>query len=346
MKKTLQRFGIVTVGLSLCLWSCKEQDGLVKPSDAGSAIAKEVFVKDGRLVFDSKESFWKQVDALKTPESIVAFDNKFEGFTSMKEKYNELLKHDIGNAIKDGSLKDYEYSYEVSTNSDGSKEYDIAMKDNVISALLSNRGLVQMGSVVYKINDKEITEVPEENLNELFVQNSKVSKIVEVKRFSLTDKSNKSAKILGSSFDGELNVQEYTPSGFAARRFRTYGSLSIWGGRARWTFYVTHKRNNWYGWGNANTNEWIFNVNGNVLATSIYGNQYPGLFSSAWTGNDTGDITYSNSVSIDDLTGGNSSSISYCGLYMTGSWSAMSHDGVRRFYNVSSNYPSGLTASW
>jgi hypothetical protein len=133
MKKTLQRLGIVTVGLSLCLWSCKEQDGILKPSDTGTAIAKEVFVKDGRLVFDSKESFWKQVDALKTPESIVAFNNKFEGFTSMKESYDELLKHDIGNAIKDGSLKNYEYSYEVSTNSDGSKEYDIAVKDNVIS---------------------------------------------------------------------------------------------------------------------------------------------------------------------------------------------------------------------
>ena len=33
MKKTLQRLGIVTVGLSLCLWSCKEQDKTVQPSE-------------------------------------------------------------------------------------------------------------------------------------------------------------------------------------------------------------------------------------------------------------------------------------------------------------------------
>jgi hypothetical protein len=33
MKKTLQRLGIVTVGLSLCLWSCKEQDKNVQPSE-------------------------------------------------------------------------------------------------------------------------------------------------------------------------------------------------------------------------------------------------------------------------------------------------------------------------
>ena len=127
MKKTLQSLSIVMVGLSLCLWSCKEQDGLLKPSEDGTAIAKEAFLKDGRLVFNSKESFWRQVDALKTPESIVTFDNKFKGFTSMNEKYDELLKHNIGVAINDGSLKDYEFSYQVTTNQDGSKEYDIAL---------------------------------------------------------------------------------------------------------------------------------------------------------------------------------------------------------------------------
>ena len=40
MKKTLQRLGIVTVGLSLCLWSCKEQDKNVQPSE--DVIAKEL----------------------------------------------------------------------------------------------------------------------------------------------------------------------------------------------------------------------------------------------------------------------------------------------------------------
>ncbi len=40
MKKTLQRLGIATVGLSLCLWSCKEQDKNVQPSE--DVIAKEL----------------------------------------------------------------------------------------------------------------------------------------------------------------------------------------------------------------------------------------------------------------------------------------------------------------
>jgi Protein of unknown function (DUF3103) len=33
MKKTLQRLGIVTVGLSLCLWSCDKQDKNIQPSE-------------------------------------------------------------------------------------------------------------------------------------------------------------------------------------------------------------------------------------------------------------------------------------------------------------------------
>lgn len=40
MKKTLQRLGMVTVGLSLCLWSCDKQDGLVQPNE--DVIAKEL----------------------------------------------------------------------------------------------------------------------------------------------------------------------------------------------------------------------------------------------------------------------------------------------------------------
>jgi Protein of unknown function (DUF3103) len=40
MKKTLQRLGIVTVGLSLCLWSCDKQDKNVQPSE--DVIAKEL----------------------------------------------------------------------------------------------------------------------------------------------------------------------------------------------------------------------------------------------------------------------------------------------------------------
>jgi hypothetical protein len=346
MKKTLQRFGIVTVGLSLCLWSCKEQDVILKPSDTGTAIAKEVFVKDGRLVFDSKESFWKQVDALKTPESIVAFNNKFEGFTSMKESYDELLKHDIGNAIKDGSLKNYEYSYEVSTNSDGSKEYDIAVKDNVISILLNNKGLVQMGDLIYRINDKEIIEVPEKNLNELFVQNSKNVKITIVKRIPFTDKANKSARLLGDTFGDYLDYQEYTPSGQQPRRFRTYGYLSLYGGYARCTFYVTHKRLNWYGWGNANANEWIFQVEGSIYASNIYGGQYgPGLFYTGWTGNDTGDITYNNSISISDFTGGDNA-ISLCTMTMRANWSARGHDGMPYKYNSDINFPNRIRVSF
>ena len=50
---------MMTMGLSLCLWSCKGQDGILKPSEDGTAVVKEALLKDGRLVFDSKESFWK-----------------------------------------------------------------------------------------------------------------------------------------------------------------------------------------------------------------------------------------------------------------------------------------------
>jgi hypothetical protein len=348
MKKTLQRFGIVTVGLSLCLWSCKEQDGILKPSDAGSAVAKEVFVKDGRLVFDSKESFWKQVDALKTPESIVAFNNKFVGFTSMKESYDELLKHDIGNAIKDGSLKKYQYVYQVNTNADGSKEYDIAFMDNKLPSLLSEKALVQIDKTVYMMTDKEMKEVDESNLNELFVPNSPKVKSSSRKMTPLdgskSASNNKSAKVMGNNpFDCVVKEIPYTPfNGAVQRRFKTYGGISFLSDRVYVTFWVTHKKNNWYGWGNENTNNWLFEVRG-IFYGLRYGNAIPGTlpFYTGWTGDNTGDITFGWSEYKNSVVSGYTSNDTFWAI-MDGRWIANGVNGVQYNYDSKTDYPLGM----
>jgi len=51
MKKTLQRLGIVTVGLSLCLWSCKEQGGNIEPNITKSSPTINAVIEDGRMKF-------------------------------------------------------------------------------------------------------------------------------------------------------------------------------------------------------------------------------------------------------------------------------------------------------
>jgi hypothetical protein len=346
MKKTLQRLGIVTVGLSLCLWSCKEQDGILKPSENGESVSKEVFVKDGRLVFDSKESFWKQVEALKTPESIVAFDNKFKGFTSMNEKYDELLKHDIGVAINDGTLKDYEYSYLITINPDGSKEYDIAMRNKAIAAILNYKGILQIGDMAYRLNDKEIAEVPEDKVGELLVKNSAVVKKTPIKRFTISDKSSKSAKQMASSFDEIVDIQPYS-WGSDNLRFKTNVTMSLLWGKAMGNYWVTHKKSTWYGWTGASIDGWTFNTNGyiGVYSTSGYNNGYPQWTiptSVSWGGNSINDLTHYFSFSIDDITN-NDPNVYKCTMIMGMNWSANSYGNNRYSFTTNTNYPNGIS---
>jgi hypothetical protein len=345
MKKTLQRLGMVTVGLSLCLWSCKEQDGLVKPSDADKAISKEVFLKDGRLVFDSKESFWKQVEALKTPESIVAFDNKFKGFTSMNEKYDELLKHDIGVAINDGTLKDYEYSYLVTINQDGSKEYDIAMRNKAIAAILNHKGILQIGDMAYRLNDKEIAEVPEEKVGELLVKNSGLVKKTPIQRFAISEKSSKSAKQMAPNFDEIVDIQEYN-YGNDRLRFKTNVTMSLLWGSAMGNYWVTHKKSTWYGWTGANIDQWTFNTNGyiGVYSSVNYNNGYP-LWtiptSVSWGGNSINDLTHYFSFPIGDITGGDPN-VSRRTMIMGMNWRANAYGTIYSF-TTNVKYPNGIS---
>ena len=346
MKKTLQRLSIVTVGLSLCLWSCKEQDGILKPSEDGTAVVKEALLKDGRLVFDSKESFWRQVDALKTPESIVTFDNKFKGFTSMNEKYDELLKHDIGVAINDGSLKDYEFSYQVTTNQDGSKEYDIAMRNKAIAAILNHKGILQIGDMAYRLNDKEIAEVPEDKVGELLIKNSAVIKITPIKRLTISNKSNKSAKQMAPSFDEIVDIQAYS-WGSDNLRFKTNVTMSLLWGKAMGNYWVTHKKSTWYGWTGANIDGWTFNTNGyiGVYSTSYgYNNGYPNWTiptSVSWGGNSINDLTHYFSFSINDITNGDPN-VYKCTMIMGMNWSANAYGTIYQF-STNNNYPNGIS---
>jgi hypothetical protein len=304
-----------------------------------------VFVKDERLVFDSKESFWKEVNALKTPESLVAFDNKFKGFTSMNEKYHELLKHDIGVAINDGTLKDYEYSYQITINSDGSKEYDIAMRNKAIAAILNHKGILQIGDMVYRLNDKEIVEVPEDKVGELLVKNSAVVKKTLIKRFKILDKSSKSAKQMASSFDEIIDIQAYS-YGSDNLRFKTNVTMSLLWGNAMGNYWVTHKKSTIYGWTGANIDGWDFNTNGYIAVYSTsygYNNGYPNWTiptSVRWRENSKNDLTHYFSFPIGGITGGDPNVYKRT-MIMGMTWSANAYGTPYQFSTIN-NYPNGI----
>ncbi|MES2519324.1 MAG: hypothetical protein V4585_14520 [Bacteroidota bacterium] len=62
MKKTLQRLGMVTVGLSLCLWSCDKQDISVTPNDG-------TYIESGNSLTTEIAKFWFQKTILNPSRS-------------------------------------------------------------------------------------------------------------------------------------------------------------------------------------------------------------------------------------------------------------------------------------
>ncbi len=83
MKKTLQRLGMVTVGLSLCLWSCKEQDDILKQDDNNNFV---LTLDEAKIICEIKNS---------NPSARIGSNKKILSAKSKKDKNGEDIYHII-----------------------------------------------------------------------------------------------------------------------------------------------------------------------------------------------------------------------------------------------------------
>jgi hypothetical protein len=272
MKKTLQRLGIVTVGLSLCLWSCKEQDGLVKPSEATASVAPKIKEKvdfsvvEGRLKFETMEDFKAAVAKTATFKGIKEWEEKV-GYTSMNEAYNEFIKQDVEGAKVSERIIDKEYDDVVIVENDktGKKNYVMALPFPALAALVNQNGLVQIAGKVMKFSDEGVKIVDAQYKEELEI--STISSHVVFNKFNKhqTDAS-KSSKVL-ANWDNDTYMSYGIPGGYSARRFRIRRMFhdinlgwEIGQNRFSYLFFcgveVEHQRDDWNGWSSCNIDGW------------------------------------------------------------------------------------------
>ncbi len=201
--------------------------------------------------------------------------------------------------------------------------------------------------MTYRLNDKEIAEVPEDKVGELLIKNSAVVKITPIKRLTISDKSSKSAKQMAPSFDEIVDIQAYS-WGSDNLRFKTNVTMSLLWGNAMGNYWVTHKKSTWYGWTGANIDGWTFNTNGyiGVYSTSYgYNNGYPNWTiptSVSWGGNSINDLTHYFSFSINDITNGDPN-VYKCTMIMGMNWSAVSYGNHPYNFTTNTEYPNGIS---
>lgn len=272
-------FRLFVVTLLVCstafLQSCKDamlEHEKVETGKNGLLQEGSVNLKDNRLVFSSGTFVEKYLSDLKKsqPDGMnPTYSADIKGFKSMQEKYDELMKYDIGKAIKDGTIENYKDVLEITTDEKGRKDFKIAIRNHLLASIVSEKGLIQIGNDVYKIKNGNAYKTDEKNIQELSSIEKKSDKI-SVVAFGVTSKSNKSAKVNGEI--GEDRSIPYTAfAGAATRRFCTridiykgfWSPSTVYG-----EFSVRHQRDNWYGWGGLDAGPWSFNAGGSC--TFIY----------------------------------------------------------------------------
>jgi hypothetical protein len=275
MKKSLQRLGMATVGLSLCLWSCKEQDGLVKPNEVVKVAPQikeniDFSVVEGRLKFATMEDFKGAIAKNVNQQAMQKWEQN-GGFTSMNEAYREFNKQNVEGSKGTERVIDKEYDDVVVVTKDnlGKKNYKMALPVPALAALVNEDGLVQIDDKVFKFSD-ETVKIAEAQYREELELNSTNSHVIinRVNKHLVNTKSDKSAKVL-ADWNSDTYVSYSVPSGFSARRFRVRKMFydynmgySISQGSFMYLFVsgveVEHQRDDWWGWASCDIDGWVW----------------------------------------------------------------------------------------
>ena len=271
MKKTLQRLGIATVGLSLCLWSCKEQDGLLKPEDVTSTakVAPKIkenidfSVVDGRLKFATMEDFKGALGKTITRQEVLMWE-KNVGFTSLNEIYKEFVSTDIEGekGMERVINKKYIAAVDISIDKFGRKNYEKSLSLPGLATLTNQYGMVQIADKVFKFSSKDVRIASVEFIGELSSQiksnHVEINKVVGISE----NTNNRNSKVM-NDFD-LITYVDYPSPGFAARRYKKHKLINSynlgWWGTFTYLWYagirIQNQRNNWSGWGSCGVDSW------------------------------------------------------------------------------------------
>jgi hypothetical protein len=305
MKKTLHRLGIVTVGLSLCLWSCKEQDGTLKPNEETSSIIPKIKEKidfsvvDGRLKFESIEDFKAALSKTYSIQEMEFWEKK-AGFTSLNETYKEFFSKDSEGGIEGTERvisKEYDDAVDIRIDKLGKKSYERSLSLPALATLTNHEGIVQIADKVLKFSsqDVKIAKVINDLRNDLKSNNVEVNKIIG----RSDTKENKSAKVL-TDYDDYKDISYPIPSGFAQRKFVVHKRVNAynigWWGTFTYLWFagvtVEHQRNNWYGWGSIWIDGWTWDAGTCYVRptnpTSINDGSLVYLYPSFWSSGSVG----------------------------------------------------------
>lgn len=282
-------------GIALSLASCNKDVVVPTINSLGSnqlsVDQQSISVVNGHMRFSDQKVLSNTLMSLRSFDKMVAWEEKFPTFRSLRKAYDELVKYDIGKALTDGSIDSFKDVYRVITENNGEKSYERAIVDLSLSTVLNAQGVFQIGDSLYRISEEKTIALPlryETEINDELPAHGVVRPVIH--RYTTAKSPN--ARPAGNHYDVTI---EYHPDGLTLRRFRGVGVSTnyAFSSDQRWEagYKVWHQRNNWWGWG-SQTADYItltckVTVNGLLRydalgvasqgtagATNIYENEY------------------------------------------------------------------------
>ncbi|AQG80289.1 hypothetical protein [Spirosoma montaniterrae] len=192
----------------------------------------------------------RTLNMLNAPDGLKNWEKRFPGFVSLNKSYTNLVKYDIGKALEDGTIQQYEGVYTVK-GVGKDRDFRRALSDFALANLVNAKGLVQVGDILIHISDVAVSRTHLRYEQELLRGSGPhvVSRAVDNLPTSVNIKTPSGAR--RATVDDYWDIP-YNSTGLVERRFRgntwaknypfpqQYWSTGV---------EVRHQRSNWWGWG-------------------------------------------------------------------------------------------------
>ena len=152
-KTTLLLMGV----MFLVATGCQKTEELVPGAKATVSETSAIAVVDGRLNFATKELYVQTVKHLVAHQGeLLTWEKQFSDYTSMRRAFESITSEQFEQMIEEKAYDKYRGVLSLVQDGDD-KELAINIEDHVVATLVSDKGLVQIGTDVYKIgHDKTV----------------------------------------------------------------------------------------------------------------------------------------------------------------------------------------------
>ncbi len=157
--------------------NCSKDEASVEKQTAGT-----IKVKQGRLSFDSEAHFKSVFNELMQNQDnkyLSAWEEKYEGFTSMKTAYNNLSEADFEKIGQSNSISGYENILQIRLEN-GEKEAAVVTDHPILARMFNQEGLLLIGNNAFKLQKDKLIKI--DSYNE-----DKIRKVLEGRAENSTD---------------------------------------------------------------------------------------------------------------------------------------------------------------